>query len=424
MREGARVSRTLIASAAGIIGVLALLFATGRLDSNAPTLAWDGVDQGSPFGGTVELSFRALDDRPGLRDVTVILDEGTPQSVDLDSTPGGDDDSAPRAVDLALASLPVYHYVLDTTTLEDGPHTAVMRARDASLLGNRAEIHLTFVVDNTLPTLLVARESLRVRQGDTACLVARADEALASLQGQLDDRAFPFYPVGDKGYRALVGIGVKREAGAAPLTLVAVDRAGNETRRGVELQVAEVDFPAGGYIALSTKQEKDQKDKDKGKQANQKRGAAYATEAPEQSWQAAFQRPAAGPVTSPFGKFRTYSTGVKRHHLGVDIANATGTPVVAPADGLVTLAEELHIYGNAVILAHGQGISSSYNHLATLAVQVGQRVWRGDRLGTMGSTGQSTGPHLHWGMVAGGVAVDPEQFTRETFDVSGYQEFF
>jgi murein DD-endopeptidase MepM/ murein hydrolase activator NlpD len=90
--------------------------------------------------------------------------------------------------------------------------------------------------------------------------------------------------------------------------------------------------------------------------------------------------------------------------------------VKAPAGGIVTLAEELHIYGNAVIVKHGPRVSSSYNHLSTIGVAVGDVVEAGDVVGEVGSTGQSTGPHLHWGMVVGGVAVDAEQWSDRDFD--------
>ena len=84
---------------------------------------------------------------------------------------------------------------------------------------------------------------------------------------------------------------------------------------------------------------------------------------------------------------------------------------------MVTLAEELHIYGKVVILSHGQQVSSSYNHLHTIEVEVGDHVERGQVIGRMGSTGQSTGSHLHWGMVANGIAVDPAEWMTSDFGV-------
>ncbi len=134
-----------------------------------------------------------------------------------------------------------------------------------------------------------------------------------------------------------------------------------------------------------------------------------------QLWEGKFIRATEGRLTSPFGKYREYNTGVRRHHLGTDIANDTGTPIYASNHGIVTLAERLHIYGNAIVISHGQGVSTSYNHLNEICVQIGDRVEKGKLIGLMGATGQVTGPHLHWGMVINGVAVAPEEWTERDF---------
>ena len=99
-------------------------------------------------------------------------------------------------------------------------------------------------------------------------------------------------------------------------------------------------------------------------------------------------------------------------HEGEDLSAAAGTPVSAPAAGTVVLAEPLFVRGNAVVLDHGQGVYSGYWHLSELAVTVGERVTVGQRLGAVGSTGLSTGAHLHWELHVAGVAVDPLQWVE------------
>ena len=158
-------------------------------------------------------------------------------------------------------------------------------------------------------------------------------------------------------------------------------------------------------------------DRSKSREDNTKRGVAYtkANQESEQLWEGKFIRPTEGRLTSPFGKYREYNTGVRRHHYGTDIANVAGTPIYASNRGIVTLAEGLHIYGNAVILNHGQGVSTSYNHLSDIHVNAGEYVEKEQRIGLMGATGQATGSHLHWGMVVYGVAVAPEEWTERDF---------
>jgi len=108
--------------------------------------------------------------------------------------------------------------------------------------------------------------------------------------------------------------------------------------------------------------------------------------------------PTAGLITQYFS----------RNHLAVDIANAAGTPILAAADGVVLfVGEKPGGYGLAVTVDHGDGYSTLYAHLQSFAVAVGDSVARGQKLGEMGSTGRSTGPHLHFSLYYYGGAVNP-----------------
>ena len=112
--------------------------------------------------------------------------------------------------------------------------------------------------------------------------------------------------------------------------------------------------------------------------------------------------------TSPFGSRRTYgSSGELSFHAGEDFAANPGTPVLAPASGNVVLAEPLFVRGNAVVLDHGHGVFTGYWHLSVIDVKPGDQVVAGQKLGEVGSTGMSTGAHLHWELRIAGVPVDP-----------------
>jgi murein DD-endopeptidase MepM/ murein hydrolase activator NlpD len=111
--------------------------------------------------------------------------------------------------------------------------------------------------------------------------------------------------------------------------------------------------------------------------------------------------PVSGPVTSPFG----WRWG--RMHEGIDIAVPTGTPVHAAASGVVIYAGWMDGYGNFVILDHGGGIATAYGHNTSVAVAVGQSVSQGQVIAYAGSTGHSTGPHVHFEVRVNGGAVDP-----------------
>jgi murein DD-endopeptidase MepM/ murein hydrolase activator NlpD len=120
--------------------------------------------------------------------------------------------------------------------------------------------------------------------------------------------------------------------------------------------------------------------------------------------------PAQGRISGIYGSQRILNGTPSTPHYGVDVAAPTGAPVVAPADGVVTLAQpDMYFTGNTVLLDHGYGVSSILIHLSTLAVKVGDRVKQGDPVGTIGATGRATGPHLHWGLHWYQVKVDPER---------------
>jgi murein DD-endopeptidase MepM/ murein hydrolase activator NlpD len=126
--------------------------------------------------------------------------------------------------------------------------------------------------------------------------------------------------------------------------------------------------------------------------------------------------PCAAPVTSPFGSRRSYNGGaLQAIHAGTDFAALPGAAVYAPAAGVVALAEPLTVRGNAVIIDHGWGIFTGYWHLESLNVRAGALVQTGDVIGTVGSSGRSTGPHLHWELFVQGVQVDPLQWTKQSF---------
>lgn len=121
-----------------------------------------------------------------------------------------------------------------------------------------------------------------------------------------------------------------------------------------------------------------------------------------------FVWPAKGPITGVYGSQRVLNGVPKRPHFGVDVGGPIGTPVTAPAPGTVTLADDLYYSGNTVILDHGMGVFSTFLHLDTIAVSVGDKIKVGDAIGTIGETGRATGPHLDWRINLGTMRLDPE----------------
>jgi len=130
--------------------------------------------------------------------------------------------------------------------------------------------------------------------------------------------------------------------------------------------------------------------------------------------------PVAGPITGVYGSQRILNGQPRSPHWGVDVAAPTGTPVVAPAAGLVTLAHpDMYFSGGTLLLDHGLGLSSAFLHLDEILVEQGQRVEQGEVIARVGATGRATGAHLDWRMNLGDIRIDPETLMDGRPEVSG-----
>jgi murein DD-endopeptidase MepM/ murein hydrolase activator NlpD len=119
-------------------------------------------------------------------------------------------------------------------------------------------------------------------------------------------------------------------------------------------------------------------------------------------------------LTSDFGMRTHPILGGRRNHKGVDLAQPTGTPVYATADGIVSRAEPFSSYGNYVQIEHGGELQTRFGHLSGFAVVAGEQVHKGQLIGYVGTTGRSTGPHLHYEVRVAGEAVDPRPYMVAT----------
>ncbi|TAE54071.1 MAG: M23 family metallopeptidase [Nostocales cyanobacterium] len=143
---------------------------------------------------------------------------------------------------------------------------------------------------------------------------------------------------------------------------------------------------------------------------------------PEKFWNGAFLTPNKGRMTTTYG-VRRYYNGVfanDYYHRGLDYAGGAGSAVIAPAGGRValvgTVSQGFKVHGNTVGIDHGQGVISIFLHLNRINVKEGDTVKPGQVIGTVGSTGASTGPHLHWGLYVNGQSIDPMPWKKQRMD--------
>lgn len=139
--------------------------------------------------------------------------------------------------------------------------------------------------------------------------------------------------------------------------------------------------------------------------------AARQTDSDLAAFAEPFVWPASGRISGVYGSQRFYNGNPGNPHLGVDIAAPTGSPVIAPAAGVVTLVHQDMFYsGGTLVLDHGMGLSSTFIHLERVLVEKGQRVGQGDLIAEIGATGRATGPHLDWRLNWYQERLDPQWF--------------
>lgn len=238
-----------------------------------------------------------------------------------------------------------------------------------------------------LPLLVAAAPApLTLAQGD----IHRGQLPAGARDLALDGVAVPITASGEY----LIGVG--RDAGpAATLTWIAAD--GTTTTRAIGITARQWRIQSLPTLPPRPVPDAEFEARRPGEVA---RIAAARTPISEQSgWRGGFVRPAPGPITGVFGSQRILAGTPSAPHAGLDFGAAPGAPVVAPAAGIVRLADgPFTLEGNLVILDHGLGLMSSFLHLSRIDVRTGDSVAAGQPLGAVGRTGRATGPHLHWGV--------------------------
>ncbi len=143
----------------------------------------------------------------------------------------------------------------------------------------------------------------------------------------------------------------------------------------------------------------------------------YATANVGLKFNSKFILPMSSAVTSPFGTARVFNGTLKSYHGGTDFRAAVGTSVIAANDGVVAIAKDRYYAGGSVVIDHGEGIYTQYYHLSALNVKVGQSVKKGDIIALSGASGRVSGPHLHFGVIVGGVQVNPLNFVKKINEI-------
>jgi murein DD-endopeptidase MepM/ murein hydrolase activator NlpD len=246
--------------------------------------------------------------------------------------------------------------------------------------------------------------------GDTISVIVTTEDKESQPTVTLEQQNYPVFALGNR-YRALLPTSPLNRSGKLTIQVK-----GDGQTKNIGVWLKNRSFPIQ-RITLTGKANSE------ATQLELDRVAAFKElVTPDKFWNGSFVRPNAGRISTVFGVRRYYNGVFARdyYHRGVDYAGGAGSAVVAPAAGYIRLvgkeAEGFRVHGNTIGIDHGQGVVSIFLHLQDIYVKEGDFVQAGQTIGTIGSTGASTGPHLHWGLYVHGISVDPVPWRLSEID--------
>ena len=261
--------------------------------------------------------------------------------------------------------------------------------------------------------------STQLGLGQPLKVALETDQKMKDFQVWFLDRKFRSVrqDLSNGQYRYLTYVAVPRrfKPGVRNLTIKGQDAQGQQFSMTREIRLA-YPAPQRGAVKLNPKKKALAKRTSTLRNESRLLSRHFRSFRERQFFDEDFHRPAEGRVSSGFGRIRRYNSGATSSHAGVDIANRVGTPVYVSHRGIVVLSESLAIHGHTVLVDHGLGVLSIYNHLSKRHVKVGQDVEQGDLIGDMGQSGVASGPHLHWGLSIQNVRVDPRYWVASMKD--------
>jgi murein DD-endopeptidase MepM/ murein hydrolase activator NlpD len=269
------------------------------------------------------------------------------------------------------------------------------------------------LIDLPMPLTAFTLSPIPAIQGQTISIHV-STTGPATLTGTFIGYPVQFVTQDANQHYAVFGIHAFANSGVYPMVITVSEPDGTQTTHTFRIRIDE-----GGYgaedISLDTAQQ-DLLTPQVTEPEWERVATLMSTFTAQRYFDGLMGLPSTGAITSQFGTRRIYNGGMlDTFHSGTDFGGGPGSAILAPAAGVVILAENLPVRGNATIIDHGWGVITGYWHQSEIDVSVGDVVTPGQTIGAVGSTGRSTGPHLHWEMWVSGVQVDPMQWVQQSF---------
>lgn len=387
------------------------------------------------IGKTTALSLNISDNKSGLRSIDILLSQnGKDKKIYSKEFPRsqGKGQPGPHTVNVTL------DINSKKLQLQEGAAVLKVTATDYSLRGllkgNSSEFSHALTVDTKAPKVAILHSERYIIPGGSGVVIYRAEDTVSHgvLFNNTYHPGFPLTDGSDGKYISYIALPFTTEE-IIESVIIAKDRAGNITKKPFSTilkkpkQKTDKIHVGDGFLGKKIPEFEEYYPEMKGdiiqkylyvnrvvrKLNNEEIAALCLNPTPKRLWSGKFTR-MAGASKAGFAEHRTYyykgKAIDKQVHLGMDIASTRHVPIKAAATGKVIHADYLGIYGNMVMLDHGQGVFSLYSHLSQINVTVGDLLTQGDILGNSGTSGMAGGDHLHFSMLVNGIFVTPKEW--------------
>lgn len=411
-------------------------------ETEKPIASFTGVP--AYLGKKSELPFEVSDQRSGIRSIIIEIEQhGTRKELYTKQFPRRTWMNLQGAGPKNVEDKAVFD--ISKAGLKDGDATLILTAYDFSLNGllhgNKTVSEHPVIIDTRPPKIIIKHTQRYIKPGGSGLVIYDISEPVAKHGVYVNDRFFPGFPMADRENRYLAYIALPWDATKIELSrVVASDQAGNESKSVFSMIFKEKKYKSDrinisdGFLSTKIPEfEGNSVDEVKGdtlldkflyvnndlRRLNaSKIDSLCQNPFDQQLWQDRFLR-MAGQNMAGYAEQRTYYYNGKaidqQVHLGMDIASTVSVPIKAANRGKVIFGDYIGIYGNTVILDHGQGIFSLYSHLSRIDIAIGEVVDQGALIAHSGSTGMAGGDHLHFSILVNGVFVNPLEWMDQNW---------
>ena len=311
-------------------------------------------------------------------------------------------------------------FIIDTTTLTEGPHTLDITAADSSYHHNKTQSKIVFNVDNTpLRSSLLTQECV-VDQGRTIHMKVQANKKLGQTSVKLFNKIHNFSAEADDSfvYECFIPVDCEERPSECLVTIDVQDMIKNAQKLPCRIVVRGFEFKKQrGFNVNAEKLESEKATSIDDKVLREALGKWLLESPKKKLWSGAFEYPIqVQRMTTPFGEIRMNPERGRYMHKGIDLINRPKCVVWAAQAGKVIIKDHFTLYGNTVVVDHGLGVFSLYAHLDSFAnIEIGDTINKGNAVGKLGMTGYASGYHLHWEMLVNNIGVDPIEWTTKIY---------